>query len=287
MNAATLAVLACPRCHSAFEPSAKALSCGNRACGFRAEIRDGIVCTLDSSDSASFFDAHHDVMTHGSDQPNVRASFYDRQVAALIDRLSDSKVVLDIGCGPRLPYKPPAQAVVLGVDPSFESLRENVDVDVRLYASATNLPVSSGSVDAIVCFYSLHHVVGTTVEANQELVRRTLAEFGRVLATDGRVVIFEIAPWWAASAVQRVAWNAARRILGGKLNMFFWRQRELASLVTTTFPLASAVESFTFHVPALTMFPPAFAVQKLRLPRFLYPFYINMYTWRSSAKTRS
>jgi len=281
MNSAALTVLACPRCHSRLEPAAQALSCLDRGCGFRAEIRDDIVCALDSSDSSSFFDAHHDVMTHGSEQANVRGAFYKPQTVALLDRLAGAKVILDIGCGPRLPYKRPLQALVLGVDPSLESLRENHDVDVRLYACSANLPVASGSIDAIVCFYSLHHIVGKTVKDNQELVRRTLAEFARVLAVGGGVVIFEVAPWWAASAVQRIVWNAARRILGGKLNMFFWRKRQLASLVSTTFPSASTVESFTFHVPALTMFPPAFAIQQLRLPRFLYPFDINMYTWQS------
>jgi ubiquinone/menaquinone biosynthesis C-methylase UbiE len=281
MNAAALAVLACPCCHSALEPSAKALSCGNRACGFGAEIRDDVVCALASGDRASFFDAHHGVMTHGSEQANLRAAFYDRQAAALVERLADAKVILDIGCGPRLPYERPPQALVLGVDPSFESLRENVDVDLRIHASASWLPVASGSVDAIVCFYSLHHVVGTTVKDNRELVRRTLTEFARVLTSAGRVVVFEVAPWWAAWAVQRVAWNAVRHIFGGALNMFFWRQSELISLVTTSFRSPSAVESIRFQVPPLTMFPPAFALQKLRLPRVLYPFNLNMYTWRS------
>jgi len=190
-------------------------------------------------------------------------------------------VILDVGCGPRLPYVRPSQSLVLGVDASFESLRRNIDVDVRVYASAISLPIASNSVDAIVCFYSLHHVVGTTVQDNQRLVRRTLAEFARVLANGGRVVIFDVAPWWVPWAVQRAAWNAVRYILGGALNMFFWRRRELFSLVTATFRAPSAVESFTFRVPALTMFPPAFAVPRLRLPRFLYPFDINMYTWQS------
>ena len=36
-------VLACPRCHAAFRRIDGTLACANGACGFRGQVRDGIV----------------------------------------------------------------------------------------------------------------------------------------------------------------------------------------------------------------------------------------------------
>lgn len=221
-------------------------------------------------------------MMHGSDEPSARSTFYLKQDTALQQRLDGARVVLDIGCGPRLPYARPRGALVLGVDLSWESLRRNTDVDVRLYASATGLPIASKSIDAIVCFYSLHHLVGASVSDSERLARSALAEFARVLAPGGRLLAFEVAPWWLVWTVQRLAWNAARRVLGRSLDMFFWRRSQLTRLVAAAFGSSVALEYVAFDIPPLTTFPPAFALQRLRIPRFMYPFEICMYNWHVS-----
>jgi SAM-dependent methyltransferase len=275
------AVLACPQCHAAFRREGDTLTCtASGTCGFQATVTDGIVRAFAASPGSSFFDATFPVMVHGSDEPSAHAAFYLQQQDALRKRLDGARVVLDIGCGPRLPYRRPAGALVLGVDLSYESLRQNTDVDVRLYASATALPVPSRSVDAIVCFYSLHHLVGDTVRDNERLLRIALAEFARVLAPSGRLLVFEVAPFWMPWAAQRLGWNAARRALGRSLDMFFWRRHELARIVTSAFTVPVTLEYAAFHVPAFTRFPPAFTVQWLRIPRCLYPFDICMYCWQ-------
>jgi SAM-dependent methyltransferase len=273
-------VLACPRCHAAFRRVDTKLECTSDACGFRAEMRDGIVCALDSEAGPSFFDAHFPVMTHGSDQPGPQAAFYEQQGAALGRLLAGARVVLDIGCGPRLPYTRPAGALVLGLDRSYESLRQNSDVDVRLYASAARLPVASRSVDAIVCLYSVHHLVGDTVAENERLVRSAFSEFGRVLGHKGQLVVFEVAPLWPVDRIQRLVWNTVRRGLGKTYDMFFWGRSRLERLAREQFPPGTAAEYKAFRVPPLTAFPPAFALQRLKIPRALYPFHICMYTWR-------
>jgi ubiquinone/menaquinone biosynthesis C-methylase UbiE len=273
-------VLACPRCLAPFRRIDSKLECTSDACGFRAEIREDIVCALESERGASFFDSHFPVMMHGSDEPGARAAFYDQQERLLTERLERATVVLDVGCGPRLPYKRPTQALVLGVERSYESLRQNADVDVRLFASATHLPIRSRSVDAIVCFYSLHHLVGASTEENEQLVRGALKQFARVLSPGGSLIVFEVSPWWVLDRAQRTFWNTCRRRVGGALDMFFWRHAKLDRLVAEHFPAGAVGEYRALHIPHFTTFPPVFALQRLRIPRILYPFHIGMHTWR-------
>jgi len=278
------AVLACPRCHATFGRLDTAvdvrLECPNGACGFRGQVREGIVCALDSDLGPTFFDARFPVMTHGSDQPGARAAFYEQQESALVRWLAGAGVVLDVGCGPRLPYTRPAGALMLGVDPSYESLRQNGDVDVRLHASATRLPIASNSVDAIVCFYSLHHLVGGSVAENEQLIRGAFSEFGRVLRPKGRVVVFEVSPIWLVARIERFLWNTVRRGFARACEMFFWERSRLERLAREHLPSGTTAEYETFAVPPLTAFPPAFALERLKIPRALYPFHICMYTWR-------
>lgn len=220
-------------------------------------------------------------MMHSSDQPGSHQAFYAQQTEILRDRLAGAEVVLDVGCGPKLIYKRPAgNRVLIGIDASYESLLRNKGLDVRLYGSATRLALPSRSVDAIVCFYSLHHFVGKTVTENEALVRGAVAEFGRVLAPGGSLLVFEVAPWWPAWGVQRVAWNFVKRHIWKSLDMFFWTRQALVTLVAQQVPPGSTLEYVPFEVPPLTAFPPAFSLQQIRLPRLLYPFHICMYHWR-------
>lgn len=220
-------------------------------------------------------------MMHSSDQAGSHRAFYAQQTEILRDRLAGAEAILDVGCGPKLIYRRPAgNRVLIGIDASYESLIRNQDVDVRLYGSATRLPLPSRSVDAIVCFYSLHHFVGKSVADNEALVRVAVAEFGRVLAHGGSLLVFEVAPWSLAWGIQRLAWNLVKRHIVRSLDMFFWTRQALVALVDQQLPPGSKLEYVPFKVPLLTTFPPAFSLQQIRLPRLLYPFHICMYHWR-------
>ena len=272
-------ILACPRCHGGLERRPEALACGTPGCGFRGVIADGIVNVLPAAAGPSFFDATYPVMMHSSSGPS-RLVFYSQQAAALRERLAGARLVLDVGCGPRLEYERPPASLVIGLDLSYESLRHNTDVDVRLYGSATSLPLPAGSMDAIVCFYSLHHLVGQTVHENEALLRAALREFARVLKPGADLLVFEVAPWWATWKVQRLAWNIARRKLGRSLDMFFWRRQTLTALASELLPPGTRLEYRAIRIPPFTVFPFAFALQRLQLPRLFYPFAISMYDWR-------
>jgi len=272
-------ILACPRCHAHLKRQGDALTCSRNGCAFRGGVRDDIVSVLES-DEKVFFDERFPVMMHGSDEPRAYSAFYAQQIEALRRRLNGARVILDVGCGPRRAYERPKESEIIGIDPSYESLRHNRDLDLRLHGSATALPLAAGSVDAVVCFYSLHHVVGATVRDNEMLVRAVFREFGRVLRRGGDLMVFEVAPWWPAWALQRASWTLARRVAGELVAMFFWSSYLLQHVAAECLPRGTEVEYRPFKVSPWTTFPPAFALQRFRVPRLLYPFEICMYHWR-------
>jgi SAM-dependent methyltransferase len=273
-------ILACPRCQGTLTRDADSLECLGATCDFRATVSGGIVHTLPAGSGPSFFDTRFPVMMHGSDEPRSHRTFYAQQVAALRERLKRARVVLDVGCGPQLAYERPPQSLVIGVDLSCESLRHNADVDVRLHGSAAALPLPTHSVDAVVCLYSLHHVVGNSVRENEAAVGAVVRELARVLRPGGDLLIFEVAPWWPIWQVQCLGWDIGRRLCGRSLDMFFWERGALRRLAQGLLPPGSEFAYHAFRVPPWTTFPPVFALQRVRLPRWLYPFHICLYHWR-------
>jgi hypothetical protein len=84
----------------------------------------------------SSLDDKHAVMEHGSAEPGVRQCCYAEQAAAIESLIPEGAVVVDVGCGPALPYRRSKSWFLIGVDMSYESLRANTDVDLPVYASA-------------------------------------------------------------------------------------------------------------------------------------------------------
>ena len=222
----------------------------------------------------NFFDARVPLLLHNAAHPGAFRTFYAQQGERLRKHLAGSRVILDVGCGPRLMYRRPATAEwFIGLDPSETALRQNLSLDRRLRASATRIPLDSASVDAIVCFYSFHHIVGWTTLETLARVEASLREFRRVLKPGGRLLFVEVAPWWPMVALQRALW-ALR-----PWPMFFWTRRALTQLVAEEWP-GSMLDITTFRVPWRTMLPPVFAWPWLRIPRGLYPFTLCLYDWR-------
>lgn len=222
----------------------------------------------------TFLDAQVPQLLHNADDPGAYRTFYAQQTEAVSRRLAGARVILDIGCGPRLLYRRPlGTREIIGLDPSEVALRQNGDVDLRLHSSATRIGLQAASVNAIVCFYSLHHIVGRTVPETRGLVERSLREFRRVLTRPGQLCVVEVAPAWPMVMVQRLLWT-----LRG-WSMFFWTRRDLTRLVAEEIP-GSALTLTMFRVPWRVMLPPVFAWPWLRLPRGLYPFHLLLYHWR-------
>lgn len=219
-------------------------------------------------------DAHVPLLLHNADQPGSRRTFYAKQAHVVTLRLVGSPVILDVGCGPRLMYqRPPGANWIAGLDPSDQALQQNLALDDRMEGSATKIALLSACVDAVVCFYSLHHIVGRSVLETQARLEMSLREFRRVLKPGGSLLVVEVSPWWPMVMLQRALW-ALR-----PWPMFFWTRRQLTRLVAEEIP-GARLEVTTFRVPWRTMLPPAYALPWLRIPRGLYPFHLVLYQWR-------
>ena len=237
---------------------------------FSGSVRDGVAVMLETVPS-SFFDDKFSVMVDGHDERAGEWLFaYDKQINLIHKQLSKPGLVVDIGCGPTLPYQKPPEALLIGIEYSFPSIAANKDVDLKVCASATNLPLADQSVDTIICLYSIHHMNGSSVEESVSMIRRVVQEFARVVKPGGKVMIFEMAPISPFGAVELLSWNLAKKILGPKLDMFFWPQAKFRALVRESAPECKFACT-TFSSPLPTTFPPIFSLPWLRIPRFLYP----------------
>jgi ubiquinone/menaquinone biosynthesis C-methylase UbiE len=188
------------------------------------------------------------------------------------------QVVLDVGCGPVLPYEKPAETFVIGLEASYESIRANRSVDLRVYGSAMEIPLADRSVDMVLAYYAIHHMTGRTLAENRQRLKQAFRELARVVKPGGQLLVFEVSPWRPIWLAERLLWNTARSVLGSKLDMCFYPADVYERVGRATMPEARfSVEPFSTSM--LSMFPPAFSLPWLPIPRFLYPFDVNLYRW--------
>jgi ubiquinone/menaquinone biosynthesis C-methylase UbiE len=252
--------------------------CQNQACGFVGLLAHDVVLLGDRS-APSFFDDRHEVMSAGNSQEGVRCLCYEDQAGVVEPLLRPGQLVLDVGCGPSLPYTKPADTFVIGLEASYESIRANRGVDLRVYGSALQVPMSDRSVDMVLAFYAVHHMTGRTMADNVLRLEQVLRELGRVVKSGGELLVFEVSPWRPAWLAERLLWNTAKRALGKRLDMCFYAADVYERIGRAALPDARlTVQSFSTSM--LSTFPPAFSLPWLPIPRFLYPFDVNLYRWR-------
>lgn len=271
-------LLVCPRCHGSLETHSGEIRCRRESCGFRGAISDGVVMMGDHSGEASF-DDKFEIMQRGSELEGVRCLCYDQQARFFEEYLKPGMVVLDVGCGPALPYGKKQDCFLIGLDASYESLRANSVVNLRVHGRAESLPLPNQTVDIVVCFYSIHHMVGETVEENERIISRVLAELARVVKPGGALLVFDLSPWWPLWLAQQCGWNLARRVFGNRLDMYFWSDRTLSALGRKSCPHANLRE-ILFRTPLSLVIPPMFNLPWLKVPRALYPFDVKLYEFR-------
>jgi len=269
--------LVCPETHHALVVEEKTISC--TACGFKGRIEDEVAVMLDGQQS-SFFDDTFEIMRQGIvEQGTSWRIACERQVALLAGHFAPGQVILDVGCGPCLPYQHPVGAFVIGLEPSLPSIRENRQVDLGVCGTATNIPLPDHSVDLAVAFYSVHHMVGQKVRENDQIVEKAFSELARVMKANGSLIVFEMTPWRLFAALQRVVWNQARRLLGGKLDMYFRSRQSMTALGRLAFPNAT-LEVIDFRISPFETFPPIFSLPWLRIPKLVYPLEARGYKWQ-------
>jgi SAM-dependent methyltransferase len=272
-------VLACPRCRGPLDLGPVRLACRAESCGFTGRVDNGVLLFAEPG-AESFFDARTEMMDRVVNDPGTRGLFYEAQGEVARRYLAGAPMILDVGCGGSLPYPRPVGSCLIGLDLSIRLLRQNKGLDVAIYGSATDLPVADRSVDRVVCFYAVHHFVGDSVAANRRVVERAFAEFGRVLRPGGQLLVFDLSPWWPFWWAQRLAWNGARRALGTKVDMFFWRAGALEELAGHHLGRPAQLEREVFRGRPLALLPAGVALSWLQVPRLLFPFTICLYRWQ-------
>jgi SAM-dependent methyltransferase len=274
-----LDLLGCPKCHMALRPAGKMLSCPG--CAFRIEFADG-VAVADGRPAPSFFDDRFEIMREGhANDANELRMCYEQQMQYIQPFLQERKVVMDVGCGPGIRYSRGSDCRIVGLEPSFQSIRANNDVDLRVCGNAGRMPFINGAADAIICFYSVHHMIGRTVAETRANVRATFEEFARVLKPGGDLFVCEMNPGPLSAFSQRVFWNVTKIFLREKLDQFFWSARELARLGEEVMP-KSHLRQVTPQVSPWMMITPIFSLPWLKIPRILFPFQSRLFHWTSS-----
>jgi SAM-dependent methyltransferase len=269
-------LLVCPRCQSPLSIVESELHC--TACDFAGALAHDVVALGDRS-QISFFDDKHQVMAEGNEGEGAQCICYERQADLVEMVLRPGSIVLDVGCGPTLPYEKPSDTFVMGLEASYESIRVNDKVDMRIYGTAAELPFPDHSLDAVLAFYAVHHMTGRNLGENRQTVLRVFREFGRVIKPGGELLVFEVSPWPPFAAVEKVIWNTARSILGRKLDMFFYSARAYQALGRATLP-GAAFSMQRFRTPVTTLVAPVFSLPWLQIPSVLYPMNANLYRWR-------
>lgn len=275
-----LALLGCPKCRAtplAFRDGAVACP----KCDWTGGVVGKVVDAMGDNDAD--FDSLYETMQENNSTNVITEIMYVRQSAVVESLTKPGMVVLDIGCGPNVPYKKQPGSFLIGLDPSVPSVVRNVDLDLGLGASATELPLRDRSVDLIVCFYSIHHMVGDYVPETVANVNAAFSEFARVLKPGGTLLIFEVCPWLPFALLQRVLWRSARRFIGKAINYYFWRRDGLKSVAARHLGNGAAVVE-VYRCSPWAVFPPIFTLQWLRVPRFVYPFNVTSIRWQKPAE---
>ena len=267
--------LACPKCKGDLRIDGVGYSC--TACGSQDEIRDRVFPAIPASQQHSFDDTFN-LVELSNEAPEIWSMCYEQQSRLAAESIQTGDVVVDVGCGSKVHFEKMSGAVVIGVDPSFQSLRANTALDLRVQGGAESMPLRDRSVDRMFFFYSIHHMIGKTTNDNFANLAAALRESGRVVRKGGSITVFDMNPWWFAWLAQKLAWNRARTVLADKLNMFFWRQSVLEDIAAGAFT-AKTFEHHTFDVSPLHTFAPVFSIPRLKVPKFMFPFNVQMYKW--------
>lgn len=270
--------MACPECHRALE-GGEELECPK--CHRKLLLESDLV-TLGAT-IPSFFDDKFETMQAGNRDEGTWAFCYQQQTDYLKEATKPGSVVLDVGCGPEPVYGAQESWFLIGLDPSLASLKANKALNLKIHTTADKIPLASDSVDVIACFYSVHHMVGERYIDTKRNVIASMREFSRIVRPGGSIIIFDMSPLWPVWVIEKAAWNIVRRLLGSKLDMFFWHWKALSNIAD------SELKGWLFTTRAFRSrwtetFPPVFNFPRLRMPRLFYPMVPRSYHWIKASR---
>jgi ubiquinone/menaquinone biosynthesis C-methylase UbiE len=246
---------------------------------FKGKIHQGVAVMLDNL-PRSFFDDKYQVMAAGhSTKGGDWQIGYQQQVQMIEKLIENKKIVLDVGCGPQIPYRKSAQNTLIGVEYSFHSIAANTMVNLPVCASAAALPLRDQSIDVILAVYSVHHMIGKSRKETQNNVMKVLQEFFRVVRPGGSILVIEMAPIEPFGFFQDLFWDLSKKVLGSSLDQFFWTPKRLKKACHNLKGWKDP-RIISFASSWWVCFPPIFSLPWLKIPRFLYPLSPIGYLWK-------
>ena len=275
-------LLVCPHCYAnIIIEHANTIYCN--VCGKVGIIKDNIPSFINDDETNLYFDDFHELMMENNEKEVVWRLFFLNQHKLIEKEFLPNKVIVDIGCGPETLYCKGTNCTLIGVDSSFRSLKKNTSLDLKIHTKAQLIPLPSSSVDCVICVYLIHHIIGKTIKESRNQVYLALQEFSRILKPGGKLLIFDILPWYLTWLIESSLWNIAKLILGEKLDYFFWNFKALNSIAKDVLP-GGLVKTKVFHSNWIACFRPVFAIEWLVVPRFLYPLDVCALEWRKQQK---
>jgi ubiquinone/menaquinone biosynthesis C-methylase UbiE len=145
-------------------------------------------------------------MVYDLAQKAVGVSAVRKRVAEQAAKLSDAKLVLDIGGGTgavAAMWPASTRYVCLDIDSmKLQGFLSRNPQGIALQADATRLPVADGSVDVVLCNSVTHHLT-------DDLLQRMISEAARVLSPKGKLVLTD-AIWKEDRRVGKLIWKYDR-----------------------------------------------------------------------------
>lgn len=191
---------ACPACREPLEPLGERLRCSG--CGTQYPSGEGVPeLFLSAADRVTGrVQALYDHVAHDYDEvfsQHVADHYLRKRTALIRELLPAGGAVLDVGCGTGALAGRIQRAgfEVVGVDASVGMLRQALENGVgAVYAAySTSLPFADGCFDLALSVATMHHL------ETAERVAATIAEMGRVVRSDGYVLIWDhnpLNPYW-------------------------------------------------------------------------------------------
>ena len=136
----------CPKCRAELGIENQRYTC--TACGHQTNLQDGVFLAKPLA-AGHYFDSRYQAMQRCNELPEIWELCYAQQSRLALELIRPGDVVVDIGCGPVIHFKKPQDCVLIGVDPSFASIRVNEALDVRVFSSADAIPPRNRSVDRV------------------------------------------------------------------------------------------------------------------------------------------
>jgi hypothetical protein len=224
--------------------------------------------------TATYFDQYHEQMAAVIATEGNWSLCYRQQAALVESLLEPGMTVMDVGCGASIPYDT-SRVYAIGLDPSAASLARNTDVDEGIVGTAENIPLLRDHVDLVVAFYSLHHMTGQTARETYLIRSAALYEMRRHMKDGATLMVFEMCPLPWAATVQRWLWPSAKRLLGDRLDTYFWTDEQYEDAMPFMPMTVEHFDCFPF-----AMIAPIIGLPWLKIPRLLFPLVPTLYRWR-------